>query len=338
MSSHPPLPPNVKMMHMITGFWTSCCIYTAAKLSIADHLYKKPMTVEELATVTQTHQQSLFRLMRALTSIGVFNYNEQQQFELTPLGKTLQSSIPGSMHAMAIMQLGDHLGAWSNLVYSVKTGEPSFDMVEGMSVWDYYEAHHDEGLNFMNAMTGMTETANKNIIPAYDFSQFKVIIDVGGGNGALLFSILDVAPDAKGIVFDLPYVTDETNKLINNSRFNGRCSVEPGNFFEAVPMGADAYIMKMILHDWNDEKSKQILINCSMAMVPGSKLLIIDAVIPEDNEPHTGKFMDINMMAMTGGRERTEKEFAELLSKAGLRLHKVINTLSPSYSIVEAIK
>ncbi|MBS1600708.1 MAG: methyltransferase [Bacteroidetes bacterium] len=331
-------PPPAQMMQLITGFWTSCCIYAAAKLNIADHLKDGSKNAGQLAEATHSHAPSLYRVLRALSSVGVFKENEDRQFELTPLGNTLQTDVPGSMKAMAIAQLGDHFNAWGNLVYSVKTGNISFDNIEGMSVWKYYEMHPDEGVNFMKAMSGLTGAVIMNVLPAYDFSGFKTIVDVGGGNGTLLMAILDRAPEAHGIVFDEEYVVAETKKLIAQKNFSNRCESAAGSFFDFIPGNADAYVMKMVLHDWNDEQCLQILKNCNKAMKPGSKLLVLDSVIPEGNEPHPGKFMDINMLAMTGGRERTEKEFSSLFTKAGLKLSRVIPTHSPLFSIVEAIK
>lgn len=331
-------PPPVQMMQMITGFWTSCCVYAAAKLNIADLLKNKPQTANQLAEATHSDANSLYRLLRALASVGVFSENEQREFKLTPLGNTLQSDVPGSMKAMAIAQLGDHFNAWGNLVYSIKTGQIAFDNVEGMPVWKYYGMHPDEGLNFMKAMTGLTGAVIQYVLPEYDFSGFQTIVDVGGGNGALLMAVLDRAPQAKGIVFDEEYVVEETKKSLQQKGYADRCETAAGSFFDFIPGNADAYLMKMVLHDWNDQQCLQILQNCHKAMKTGSKLLVLDAVIPEGNEPHPGKFMDINMMAMTGGRERTQKEFAALLTGAGLKLSRVISTHSPMFSIVEAVK
>jgi hypothetical protein len=326
------------MLQMITGFWTSCCIYAAAKLNIADLLKDKPQTAEQLAKTTDCDAASLYRLLRALSGVGVFRKNELQQFELTPLGSTLQSDIPGSMKAMAIAQLGDHFNGWGNLIYSLKTGSIAFDQIEGMSLWDYYEKHADAGVNFMKAMTGLTGAIAQQALPSYDFSGFKTIVDVGGGNGALLMAVLDRAPQAKGIVFDEEYVLQETKKIIEQKGYADRCETAAGSFFEFIPANADAYLMKQVLHDWTDKQCVQILGNCAKAMKSDSKLLILDAVIPEGNEPHPGKMMDINMLAMTGGRERTEKEFAVMLGEATLKLSRVIPTQSPMFSIVEVVK
>jgi O-methyltransferase domain/Dimerisation domain len=331
-------PPPVQMMQLITGFWTSCCIYAAAKLDIADYLKDGPKTAPQLAELTHSHVSSLYRVLRALSSVGIFQENSSQQFELTPLGATLQSDVPGSMKAMTLAQLGDHFNAWGNLVYSIKTGNIAFDNIEGMTVWEYYQSHPDEGVNFMKAMTGITGAVIMNVLPSYDFSGFKTIVDVGGGNGALLMAVLQTTPEAKGIVFDEEYVVDETKKELKEKGFDKRCDTEAGSFFNFIPADADAYLMKMILHDWNDEQCLQILNNCSKVMKPSSKLLVFEAVIPEGNDPHPGKFMDINMLTMTGGKERTEKEFTSLFSGAGLKLSKIIATHSPMFSIIEVIK
>lgn len=331
-------PPTVQMMQMITGFWTSCCVYAAAKLNIAEILKEKSQTADQLAEATHCDAPSLYRVLRALSSVGVFRENEKKQFESTPLGDTLQSDIPGSMKAMAIAQLGDHFNAWGNLVYSIKTGHIAFDNIEGMSVWKYYEMHPDEGVNFMKAMTGLTGAVIQHVLPEYDFSAFQTIVDIGGGNGALLMAVLDRTPHAKGIVFDEEYVVAETKNSIRQKGFDERCATEAGSFFEFIPENADAYLMKMVLHDWNDEQCLQILKNCQKAMKPGSKLLVLDAVIPEGNEPHPGKFMDINMLTMTGGKERTEKEFTVLFAAAGLRLSRIVPTHSPLFSILEVVK
>jgi len=331
-------PPPIQMMQLITGFWTSCCIYAAAKLNIADLLNDGPQTANQLAEAAHCDAASLYRVLRALSSVGVFSENNEHQFQLNPLGSTLKSDVPGSMRAMTIAQLGDHYNAWGNLVYSIKTGNTAFDKVEGMSVWKYYETNPDEGVNFMKAMSGVTGAVVMNVLPLYDFSGFETIVDIGGGNGAMLMAVLNTAPQTKGIVFDEEYVVEETKKVLKEKGFDKRCSIEAGSFFNFIPKGADAYLMKMILHDWNDDQCLQILNNCSNVMKPGSKLLVIEAVIPESNDPHPGKFMDINMLAMTGGKERTEKEFDSLFANAGLKLSKVIPTHSPMFSILEVLK
>jgi SAM-dependent methyltransferase len=332
------IPPPAQMMQMITGFWVSCCVYAAARLNVAHYLAEAPMSAEELATATGSHAPSMFRLLRALAGVGVFSRNAEGKFELTPLGNTLRPGVPGSMRAMAIAQLGDHYRAWGDLPHSVKTGEIAFDHVEGMPVWKYYEMHPEDGVNFMQAMTGLTQAVIMNIVPAYDFSQFGTIVDVGGGNGALLTAVLEAAPQARGIVFDEDYVVKETAQRLAQAGLNGRCRVAAGSFFDDPLPEADAYLLKMVLHDWDDEKSVDILENVARSLEPGGKVLVMESVIPESDQPHPGKLMDINMLAMTGGRERTETEFAELFQRAGLRLSRVVHTHSPLFSVVEAVE
>jgi SAM-dependent methyltransferase len=338
MNQQQQIPPPAQMMQMITGFWVSCCVYAAARLNLAQHLAEGPMSAEELAAATESHAPSMFRLLRALAGVGVFSRNAEGKFELTPLGNTLRPGVPGSMRAMALAQLGDHYRAWGHLQHSVKTGEVAFDHVEGMPVWKYYETHPEHGLNFMQAMTGLTQAVIMNIVPAYDFSRFGTIVDVGGGNGALLTAVLDAAPQARGIVFDEEYVVEETAQRLAESGFDGRCEVAAGSFFDDPVPEADAYLLKMILHDWDDEKSVDILGNIARSLKPGGKVLVMESVIPESDQPHPGKFMDMNMLAMTGGRERTEAEFAELFRRAKLRLSRVVHTHSPLFSVVEAVE
>jgi hypothetical protein len=332
------IPPPAQMMQMITGFWTSCCIYAAAKLNVAELLSAKAKTAAQLAEEVHCHAPSLYRVLRALSSTGIFSENANGEFSNTTLSETLKGDVPGSMKAMALAQLGDHYGAWGNLTYSIKTGNIAFDFVEGMPIWKYYETHPEEGNNFIRAMAGLTGAVIMNVLPAYDFSSFKTIVDIGGGNGALMFGILNNAPNAKGIVFDEEYVVNETKKTIAAKGLDSRCTISAGTFFEFVPKDADCYLMKHILHDWDDEKSLQILKNCFVAMKSGSKLLLLESVIPGANQPHPGKFMDINMLTMTGGRERTAEEYRIIIEKAGLKLSQIIYTNSPMFSIVEIIK
>jgi len=331
-------PPPAQMMQMITGFWTSCCIYSAAKLDIGDRIAEKPKTAAQLASETQTHAPSLYRVLRALSSVGVFSENEKGEFELTPLGNTLRSDVPGSMKAMAIALLGDHYSAWGNLLHSIKTGETAFDNLHNMPVYKYYATHPESGVNFTKAMSGLTQSVLMNILSAYDFSSFKTIVDIGGGNGALLHGILNKATNSKGIIFDEEYIKNEALQNIEKNNLQQRCSFEAGSFLEKVPSGASAYLMKYILHGWLDETSKKILENVYKAMPQGSKLLIIESVISERNAPQSGKFMDINMLVMSGGMERTAAEWKNLVESVGLNFSKIIPTPSPMLSIIETEK
>lgn len=316
------LSPSSQMMQIITGFWTSCCIYNAARLNVSDLLGNKPQTAEQLAEATHTNAPSLYRMMRALASVDIFSENEKGEFSNTALSETLKSDVPGSMKAMAIAQLGDHYNAWGNLLYSIKTGNIAFDKVEGMDIWKYYETHPEEGLNFMKAMTGSTPPAIKNVIPAYDFSAFKTIVDVGGGNGAFLMAIAAAALGIKGIVFDEEYVVEETQKEIAVKNLSERCGIKSGSFFDFVPAGADGYLMKHILHDWNDEKSIQILCNCNKAMGRESKLLVIEAVIPTGNTPHPGKIYGHKHDGYDRWKRTHRKRIFNIVCKSKFKINK----------------
>jgi hypothetical protein len=331
-------PPAVQIFRMITGFWTSCCMYVAAKLNIPDLLAENSKTAIQLADETHAHASSLYRLLRALSSVGIFSENDKKEFKLTPLGNILRTDIPGSLKALTIMNLGDHYSAWGNLLAAVRTGEIAFDNLHKTSVWKYHEEHRENGMNFNKAMSEVTQTAIMHILPAYDFTSSKNIVDIGGGNGALLCAILKNATNTTGIVFDTIQAKQQALQNIENNNLGQRCSFEEGNFFEKVPPGASVYLMKSILHDWDDGNSKNILANVGDAMPKDSKLLVIEAVIPEKNIPHPGKFMDINMLVMAGGRERTAAEWKALIESAGLKFSKIISTQSPMFNIIESNK
>lgn len=331
-------PPAVQMFQMITAFWTSCSVYVAARLNLADLLAEKAKTAGQLARETQTHPSSLYRLLRTLSSIGVFRENEKNEFEITPLGNVLRTDVPGSLKAHAIMNMQHHYSAWGNLLEAIKTGETAFDNLHKMSVWEYYEKHAEGNTNFNKAMSQVTQTAIMHILPAYDFGSFNTIVDVGGGNGALLCAVLKAAKNTNGIVFDTPRAKQQALENIEINHLQERCSFEEGDFFEKVPQGGSAYLMKSVLHDWDDEHSKKILVKVKEGMMQGSKLLLIEAVIPGGNTPHPGKFMDVNMLVMTGGKERTANEWKELIENAGLKFVKIVSTQSPMFSIIESEK
>jgi hypothetical protein len=324
------------MFQMITGFWTSCCIYVAAQLNIADLLASQPKTASQLAEETQAHAPSLYRLLRTLSSVGVFYENENNEFELTALGSTLQSGVTGSLKYHAIMNLRYHYSAWGNLLQAVKTGDIAFDNLHKMTVWEFYEKDEEGIKNFNSAMNGVTQMVVPAVLAAYDFKPFKTIVDVGGGDGTLLCGILQQAVQSRGIVLDMPHAKQQALAKIEAGHLQNRCFFEEGSFFETIPSGASAYVMKSVLHDWNDEDSKKILSKVKEAMPPNGKLLMIEYLIPERNVPHPAKLMDINMLVMTGGRGRTAKEWQQLIEDAGLKFSGIIPTQSPMFPIIEA--
>lgn len=326
------------MLQMISGFWVSRVIYIVAKLGIADYLDDSPKTAEELAAITKTHAPSLYRVLRASASVSIFTEDDKGKFALTPLAKTLQTNSPGSSRFFAITVTGqDHYLGWSNLLHSVKTGEIAFDHIAGMNIWQYYKQHPEDGNDFNQAMTNWTAIGVEAIISSYDFCQFQTVIDIGGGQGSLLTAILKANPTLKGIVFDLPTVTPDAKLHLEQTGISDRGTVISGSFFESIPQGGNAYLLKHIIHDWDEEKAVTILKNCHQAMAEQGKLLLFETVIPPRNEQSFSKLLDINMLVMTGGQERTGEEYRTLLAAAGFQLTQIIPTPSP-LSIIEAVK
>src|ERR1041385_326864 len=332
--NQPPVPEQI--LQIITNFWTSRAVYVFSKLGIPDLLASGPKTAGELAAATKTHGPSLYRVLRALASTGFVSATADGRFAQTPLSEILVTDAPGSLRWFAVSELGqEHYPAWGNLMHSVKTGEIAFDNFFGADVWKYFQQNPEDAAIFNNSMTNMTAAVNEAITSLYDFSQFGTIVDVGGGHGGLITSILKQNPEVKGVLFDAPEVIEGARPKIQAAGLADRLETVAGNFFKAVPAGGDAYIMKWIIHDWDDEKSNTILKNCRSQMTANSKLILVDSVVPETDEPHFSKFIDLNMLVMTGGKERTEKEFAKLLADAGFKLLRVIPTELPT-SIIEA--
>lgn len=333
--SNPDLPPSVGMLQMISGFWISRAIYVAAKLGIADQLRDGPKTVDELAAATATHAPSLYRVLRALASVGVFTEVKKRGFALTPLADTLRTDAPGSLRAFATVELGEeHYPAWGELLHSVRTGEIAFDRAFGMPVWKFFEQNPGNAKTFNDAMTGFTLAVNDAVLSSYDFSSISKIVDVGGGHGSLIASILKANPKMKGVLFDAPPVIEGAGHRLKDEGLAERCEATAGDFFDSVPSGGDAYIVKWIIHDWDDEQSVSILKNCHRAMAENGRLLLVEAVVPDGSEPHFSKYMDLNMLIMTGGRERTEDEYRTLLEASGFKLTRIVPTESPM-SIIE---
>lgn len=336
LDSQTEVPPQIAMLQMISGFWISRAIYIVAKLGIADHLAGGPKTAEEIAAATGTHSGAIYRIFRALSSVGVLTEEADQRFGLTPLSETLRTDAPGSLRAFATVELGEeHYPAWGELLYSVKTGEIAFDKHFGMPIWEFFAKNPENARTFDDAMTNVSLAIKDAILASYDATTIRKLTDIAGGHGSLLAAILKSNPEMKGVLFDLPGVTEGARKRIEAEGLSDRCEVIAGSFFESVPEGADAYIMKWIIHDWDDERSIAIFKNIRRAIAEGGKLLLVEAVVPPGSEPHFSKFIDLNMLVMTGGRERTEEEYRRLLEAGGFKLTKVIPTDSPM-SIIEA--
>jgi O-methyltransferase/methyltransferase family protein len=332
-----PLP--AVMLDLIIGYWVSQLVHVAAKLGLADLLKGGPKSPAELARSVGADPGTLRRVLRALAGVGVFAERKDGRFALTPLGATLRSDRPDSMRAFAIMMVDDYwFQAWSDLLQSIKTGQTAFDRVHGLKVFDYFGKHPDKARAFGEAMTSISGTENPVVAAACDSSRVGTLVDVGGSHGHLLAAILKANPKLKGVLFDRPQVLEQARDApyVGGREIAGRMELAPGDFFQSVPAGADAYIMKYILHDWDDDLCVKILENCRRAMAPNGRVLVVDTVIPPGNDPHWGKLLDINMLVGPGGRERTRSEFVQLFARAGLKLKRIIPTASP-LSIVEGV-
>jgi hypothetical protein len=328
-------PPDAILLQMLFGAQMQKSICVAAKLGIADLLAENPQTADELAARTETHAPSLYRLLRTLASVGIFAETAGQKFELTPIADLLRECAPNSMRDFAIMMGEDWLWtAWGELMYSVKTGEVAHEKVQGMSSFEFFAQNENAGKVFNRAMTNFSLSVIPAIVEAYDFSHVGRLVDIAGGHGVLLAGILNANPQMQGVLFDLPFVIEGAGELLEKEGVGHRIELASGDFFQSVPAGADAYMMKHIIHDWDDRNSIKILKNIRAAMNENGKVLIIEMVIPEGNVPSPSKAIDILMLVMEGGKERTKDEYRRLLEASGFRLTRIVLTKSP-YSVIE---
>jgi hypothetical protein len=294
------------------------------------------MTAEQLAGPTQTDPPSLYRFLRTLASFGIVAEDEAHRFALTPMGDALRTGAPGAARATILTFASEaFVRGWAELLYSLQTGKPAMEKCLGMPIFDWLAQHPDEASMFSQTMVGFHGAEPPAVAAGYDFADCKTIVDVGGATGNLLCAVLEKFPGSRGVLFDLPHVVRDAPAFIRSRGLSDRVAIESGSFFQAVPAGGDAYLLSHIIHDWREDQCLTILDHCRRAMKPTSRLLIIEMVLPEGNVPHPGKLLDIMMLVGPGGRERTEKEYAELLSKAGLRLSRVVPTES-AVSVVEA--
>jgi O-methyltransferase domain/Dimerisation domain len=335
MSEHLPL--SVQLVQMATAHWVSRIVLVAAELEIADHLADGPKTAESLAGPTRTHAPSLYRFLRTLASLGILTEDATHRFGLTPLGQALRKGAPGSARASILTLAGEWISrGMEQLRYSVETGKSGVEKVLGKPIFDWLAEHPDQASLFSETMIGVHGAEPSTVAAAYDFSAVDTIVDVGGASGNLLTTILGHHPKPRGVLFDLPHVVRDAPPLIASRGQQDRVTIESGSFFDKLPEGGDAYLLSHIIHDWSEEQCLTILGNCRRAMKPGSRLLIIEMVLPLGDTPHPGKMLDMMMLVGPGGQERTEPEYAALLGKAGLRLTRVVPTASP-VSVVEAV-
>ena len=331
----PAQPPDAMLMQMLFGAQMQRSICVAARLGLPDLLTGKAQTAQELAAKSGTHAPSLYRLLRTLASIGIFAETADNKFALTPISTLLRSDTPNSMRDFAVMMGEDWLWqAWGELPYSVMTGDVAHEKAQGMSSFEFFQKNVEAGKVFNAAMTNFTRAIIPAVVQAYDFSRLGTLVDVAGGHGLLLSGILKANPHLHGILFDLPFVIAGARDLLSEEGVSNRVELVSGDFFQSIPAGADAYMMKHIIHDWDDDSSTRILKNVRSAMSENGKVLIIEMVVPQSSEPSPSKALDILMLVMEGGKERTRDEYAELLKAAGFRLTAVIPTSSP-YSVIE---
>jgi O-methyltransferase domain/Dimerisation domain len=324
------------LLKLAAGGWIAQAIHVAAKLGLADLLNERHKTAEELAHETSSHPDALFRLLRTLASLGIFKQDIEGRFGLTPMAEYLRTSKQGSLRGHAVM-LGEPWvwRAWGDAIHAIRTGESGFTHAFGAPLFTYYAEHPEAHSVSVAGLTSRSAPENIAIADSYDFSGFKTVVDVGGGQGTLLATILKRNINLQGLLFDMPHVVEMARPMLEREGLQARCKLVPGNFFKAVPAGGDLYMLKRILHDWDDKNSREILMTCRAAMSAESVLIVLDAVVPVGNEPSFSKLQDLHMLVYAGGRERTEEEHRSVLDSAGFRLRRIIPA-SPHISIIEA--
>jgi len=331
-------PPEAVLTQLITGSLGAQAIYVAAKLGIADLLRDGAKNVNDLAKAADADAPSLYRVLRALASFGVFVEQSDQTFALNPTAELLRSDSPGSLRDLAIFMGEDwHWKVWGQTIYSVRTGQAAWSKVHGQEVFPYFAANSEASKIFDRAMTSLSNLAIKAVVEAYDFSGIGTLVDIAGGQGRLLTAILEANPSLKGVLFDMSHVIEGAKESDAIKALGSSLELTTGDFFVAVPASADAYIMKHIIHDWDDERAQTILRNIRNVMKPNARVLLVESVITPANEQDFGKLLDIEMLVSPGGKERTADEYKELFAQAGLKLTRIVPTKSP-YSVIEAVK
>lgn len=332
-----------KLNQLISGYCITQLIYVATKLGIADLLKDGPKSIKELADITRTDESALYRVLRALTSVGLFaEAEDEKSFKMTDFAIPLQTDAPNSVRNNIIINGEEFVWKpWGELLYAVETGKSPFEKVFDMNLFQYFEKAPQAGDIFNKCMSNNTKSVIDSILENYDFSSYQKVIDIGGGTGTFITSILRRYPYIQGVLFDVPHVVDRAKEIINKWGLANRCEIIGGEFFVSVPSGGDAYILKNIIHDWDDEQAVKILKNCRKAMNGKEKLILVEIVLEPNNpgisEEHyqTNTLFDVHMMILTaGGRERTEKEFRNILKTSGYELERIIN-INSSLSVLE---
>lgn len=323
------VPPAVQMVQMLAGFQVAQALYAAAKLGVADQLTEGPRSAEQLGDRLQCDPAATYRLMRSLSGLGVFSEVESGRFGLNPLGQTLVSGGPGSMRDLALMWMETHYAPFGGLVDTVRTGRPAAEAYYGEPFFHWLSRHPEQVTRFTRAMANLTDGIKLHAVDAVDFADSRMLVDVGGADGALLAHVLRTAPQVDGVTFDLPHVVSDAAATIKGFELGSRLRAEGGDFFVSVPSGADTYLLSMILHDWDDTRARQILANIAEAGAPGSRLVSLELVVPPGDAPHMAKMIDLTMLGMLTGHERTAEELRSLVESAGLRFEGITTTPTP---------
>jgi ubiquinone/menaquinone biosynthesis C-methylase UbiE len=321
---------------LITSYWRTQAIYVAAKLGLADHMAAGLTTAEQLAAATATHAPSLYRLLRALASNGIFSEQPDLSFRLTPMADCLRSDHGSSLRSLATMLGEEHYVCYGHLLDGIRTGEIVFDKIYGAPIFQYLAQHPDQARTFDEAMVGVHGQETAAMLSAYDFSGFGTLADVGGGNGSLLCSVLTKHTKLKGMLVDRPDVIPRARERLTAAGVADRCQLIGGDFFQAIPAGADAYLMRHIIHDWDDPKSTLILTNIRRVLPAHGRVLLVEGIVEPGNAPSFVKSLDLTMLLMPGGQERTAAEYERLFVAAGLRLNRIVPTPS-DISVIEAV-
>jgi O-methyltransferase domain/Dimerisation domain len=329
------VPDAASLVHLILGSMTTQAVYVAAELGIADVLADGPLPPAEIAQKVDADPEAVYRLLRLLASHGVFAF-EHGRFALTPMADPLRSDAPATMRSLArLMGHPIHWEDWGHLLDSVRTGEPSLPKLRGMGAFEYLAANPDYGMAFGAGMGNLSDLETTPLAEAYDYTQFDTIVDVGGGRGSLLAAILQRAPSARGVLLDERAAELGAPALLEQTGVAGRCTVERGSYLGPVPAGGDAYLLKHVVHDWPQAQAVQILQNVRAAISPTGRLLLMEFVVPDGGMQHISKQVDLWLMLLVGGKERTATQYADLLATAGFQFNRVVHTAAP-ISIVEA--
>jgi hypothetical protein len=328
-------PPPIALLDFVKDLWGFQIVYTLAELEVADALGDGPRSAADIARQRNVNEDYLYRLLRAATNLDLVRELPGKRFELLPIGAALRQREGESFRDFIVMMGRMGWRFWGRLGDAVRQGKSAIEVETGKRTFEYLMSDKDAAEVFNRGMTAVSAVTADAMTAAYDVSAFRKIVDIGGGHGRLLSALLQNAPGARGVLFDMPAVVEGAPPILSQYGVRDRVEIASGDFFDKVPPGGDLYVMKAIIHDWQDDEALKILENVRRALAPGAKVALFECVVTGRNEKHFSKFLDIEMIVHAGGRERTKDEYAELFTRAGLRLTRVIPTAGPA-SVVEA--